>query len=267
LPQHASILPGLRLLDHPWHAPALTSLGCPLSCTFCASRALQSLWRPRPPDIVADEIDFCVSQRAVRHVALYDDALLYKPDEHLLPLLKILKDRGISVNFHTPNGMHVRWVTPQVLDIMISSGFSTLRLGYESGLKKHLPHTVWKTTFDELAQKVSLMHGAGFRADDIGVYIMAGLPLQTPQDVISEIDAVAQLGVNAKPVFLSPVPRTVLFEHYAKQYPGMTNDPLWHNDSFFITRLNGWDAGAAQEIMDRAKKHNAAVITVRREVP
>jgi hypothetical protein len=197
-----------------------------------------------------------VKRFSVRHIAFYDDALLYKPDEHLLPLLAILRQRGIRVRFHVPNGMHVRWVTPKILDIMMNSGFSDLRFGYESGSAGNTRHTAGKTTFEELKQKIPLVRSAGFTGASIGVYVMAGLPDQMPQDVALEIDSVASLGVTVKPVFLSPVPTTPLFDYYATLYPEILTDPLSHNDSYFITRLPGLDAGTVQEIIDRAKKHN-----------
>jgi hypothetical protein len=260
LPKHASILPGLKLLDNAWHGPALTSVGCPLSCSYCASRTLSSDCWSRPPDVVADEIEYLVSRFAIRHVAFYDDALLYRPEEHLMPFLKIIKDRGISVQFHVPNGMHVRWITPDILDLMLKSGFSTLRFGFESGSPDNRRHTGGKATLDELAQKVSLMRRAGFCSSSIGVYVMAGLPGQIPMDVAAEIDSVASLQVKVKPVFLSPVPSTPLFGCYATLFPELLTDPLSHNDSYFITRLPGWDGGAMQEIIDRAKKHNAGIV-------
>jgi hypothetical protein len=264
LPKQASMLPALGLLTAAFHGPAITSLGCPLSCTYCASRTLFSDYRPRPPNTVAEEIEYMVSHFAVRNFAFYDDALLYRAEEHLLPFLKHLGASGISAHFHVPNGMHVRWITPRVLDIMINSGFSTLRLGYESGSAENSRHTVGKTTYDQLAEKISLIRRAGFSGGDVGVYVMAGLPGETPENVASEIDSVSYLGVKAKPVFLSPVPTTPLFHYYAKQFPEIETDPLWHNDSFFITRLPGWDGAAVQEIIDRAKKHNAELSKISR---
>jgi hypothetical protein len=259
LPKQASMLPALKLLESAFHTPAITSLGCPLSCSYCASRTLVNTYRPRPPQTIADEIEYMVSHFQIRHVAFYDDALLYKPDEHLLPLLAILRERGILVCFHVPNGMHVRWISQEILDIMKSSGFSGLRFGYESGSPGNVPHTAGKTTFEELKQKIPLMRSAGFAGEDIGIYVMAGLPDQTPQNVADEIDSVASLKVLVKPVFLSPVPTTRLFDYYARLFPEILIDPLSHNDSYFITRLPGWDAGAVQEIIDRAKKHNASI--------
>jgi hypothetical protein len=70
---------------------------------------------------------------------------------------------------------------------------------------------------------------------------------------------VASLSVKTKPVFVSPVPRTPLFERYAAAHPVLRHTPLSHNDSYFITLLPGWDATAVQHVMDLAKAKNASV--------
>jgi radical SAM superfamily enzyme YgiQ (UPF0313 family) len=90
---------------------------------------------------------------------------------------------------------------------------------------------------------------------------MAGLSGQLPADVIKEIEFAASLSVKVKPVFLSPVPHTPLYEKYAAIFPELNADPLQHNDTFFITRLPGWNAEEAQRIMDTAKKYTVRLDT------
>ncbi len=41
--------PALDLLEHPSYIPILTSRGCPLDCSYCASRQLQPVYRRRDP--------------------------------------------------------------------------------------------------------------------------------------------------------------------------------------------------------------------------
>ena len=150
---------------------------------------------------------------------------------------------GLSASFHAPNGLHVRWVTPQVLDAMKLAGFRTLRFGYESGSAAFYRDTRGKTNRNELARKVSLARQAGFAGADIGVYVMAGLPGQTFADVADEIEFVASLSVKAKPVFVSPVPKTPLFEQYAAAYPILLQTPLSQNDTFFHYAAPGLGRG------------------------
>ena len=139
---------------------------------------------------------------------------------------------------------------------MRACGFKTLRFGYESGSRAFSRDTNGKVCKEELEKKTGLALNTGFCEKDIGVYVMAGLSGQSPQDVADEIKFVASLSVKAKPVFFSPVPKTPLFEKYSRQFPQLLETPLFHNDTFFITRLPGWDGQAVQEIIDLAKWYN-----------
>jgi hypothetical protein len=83
---------------------------------------------------------------------------------------------------------------------------------------------------------------------------MGGLPGQTARQMRGEIEFIASLGVRPKPVFLSPVPRTRLFDSYLSSHPEIGTDALWHNDAFFVTRLPGWGDQAMQELKLLAKE-------------
>ena len=241
------------------HGPVLSSLGCPMSCSYCASAALQKSFAVRKTEAVASEIEYLHHRFNVQHFAFVDDALLHFPEQNVIPLMKTLLGRGIKVHFHTPNGLQVSRLSPEICGLMKKAGFCTLRFGYESGDVRHVRHTGAKALRKELALKIRMVKESGFPGRDIGVYVMAGFPGQSPADVAGEIEFVASLSVNAKPVFLSPVPRTKLFADYTEAYPELVKDPLWHNDSFFICRLPGWDAQAVQQIIDAAKKYNASL--------
>jgi hypothetical protein len=252
-----TLLDAYKCLTTARHGPVLSSLGCPMSCSYCASSFLHDSFVIRNTDIVSAEIEYLVDRFGVRHFAFTDDALLHMPKKNFVPLMKSLLKRGVSVHFHTPNGLQVKRLSPEICGLMKQAGFRTLRFGYESGDKRYFRDTNAKTTRSGLAHKIRTVKDSGFSDRDIGVYVMAGFPGQSPADVAGEIEFVASLAVNVKPVFLSPVPRTKLFMHYREAYPELAKDPLWHNDSFFICRLPGWDAQAMQQIIDEAKKNNA----------
>jgi radical SAM superfamily enzyme YgiQ (UPF0313 family) len=137
-----------------------------------------------------------------------------------------------------------------------TAGFTTLRFGYENGSAVYGKETSRKADRRELSAKIALLKKAGFTKNDIGVYVMAGLPGQSPAQVHEELDFTASCGVLAKPVFLSPVPGTVLFEHYAANFPQVKADPLWHNDVFFITQLPGWNWEEMERIRLRVRELN-----------
>jgi hypothetical protein len=259
LSHDSTMIRGFKALSEAFHCPVLTSFGCPFSCTYCASPLLHGRHVVRPVSTILSEMTSLYSRFGVADFAFFDDALLYLPEKNFFPLMSAIRSAGIRGRFHTPNGLHVRWITQDILEAMKTAGFHTLRLGYETGAAVHNRETGNKTSRRELAQKTALIKKAGFPGKDIGVYVMAGLPLQTPGEVIEDMEFVASLGVKVKPVFLSPVPGTPVFNRYAKTFPLLSEDPHSHNDSFFITMVPGWDDLTVQEVIDRSARHNGAL--------
>ncbi len=69
------------------YAPILTSTGCPFRCPYCASSLLYNSFEQRQIDEIVYEIEE-LYRLGVRDFAFYDDALLYRADYHIKPLLK-----------------------------------------------------------------------------------------------------------------------------------------------------------------------------------
>jgi len=251
--QNISLLDGLKLVEKSRHGPVLSALGCPLSCEYCASKLLQPDFFIRPVKQVSEEIRFMVNERGVRDFAFYDDALLAEPQKTVIPLANELGSLKSELRFHTPNGLHLKYVNREILDCFKALNTATLRFGYESSVKRYRRATGQKISQDILKEKAALLNDAGL-LQICAAYVMAGLPDQTVEDVFDEIDTVNSLGLQAKPVFVSPVPKTAMFKYYSKRYPQITADPLWHNDTFFITKLEGWNEEAVNKVKKRCKE-------------
>lgn len=251
-----SMLGGLETLKKSYHGPLLTSLGCPMSCGYCASSLLQPRYYKRPLDLIIHEITFLYEKFGTIDYAFYDDALLLNPQNHLLPLLKRIAEMGIRLRFHTPNGLHISLLNNCTLDILKGAGFTTLRFGYESGSKKHQNQTAKKACRDDLTRLAKMLKNSGFGAEDCGVYVMGGLPDQFPEEMVKEMEFVSSTGLIVKPVFVSPVPGTALFKTYLSQFPSLGFDPLWHNDTYFITCLANWDESSIEQIRQTARNLN-----------
>ena len=256
-----SLIDAYKCFSFAFHGPVLSSLGCPGRCSYCASAVLQERFVIRKADTIADEIEYLRGRFNVGHFAFVDDALLHSPEQNFILLMKTLLRRRLNFRFHTPNGLQVTQLSPEICALMKETGFRTLRFGYESSDFRYLRDTKAKASRNDLALKIKLVKEYGFSGGDVGVYVMAGFPGQSPDDVTREIEFVASLAVSIKPVFLSPVPQTKLFEHYRTDFPELAIDPLWHNDTFFISRLPGWNATAVQQVIDAAKKNNAQLDT------
>jgi radical SAM superfamily enzyme YgiQ (UPF0313 family) len=218
-----------------------TSRGCPFQCTYCASPVLYKGYTRREPQKVVQEIEYWATQYKVNNIAFYDDALLINPLEHIIPILKEVIRRGIRCNFHTPNGLHIREIDQEVADLLYRAGFKTIRLGFETSDEVSQVETGGKVSNEEFRRAVLNLKRAGYTNQEIGVYIMAGLPSQRVGEVAESIAFVKETG--AKPILVeySPIPHTPLFEKAKKMSPfDLENEPLFHNNSIFPCQWEGF---------------------------
>lgn len=259
LSEPVSLIGGMECLKNTNHGPVLLSFGCPMRCSYCASSVLQKTFYHRPIEQAVKEMLYLNEKFGVIDFAFYDDALLIKPDEILIPFLKKINSYKLPVRFHTPNGLHIQFMTQEISDLMIENGFKTIRFGFESGNKKHAVETNNKSSFSMLKNKVSVLKKSGFKRKDIGVYIMGGLKGQKPQEMLQEMNLVGSLDIKIKPVFLSPVPQTKLFSYYSSLFPQIKYNPLWHNDTFFVTSLQEWSWDSVEMIRSKSREINQRV--------
>ncbi len=225
--------PALHLLPHLSYIPILTSRGCPLACDYCASRLLQPDYRRRPALAVVEELLHWQERLGLMDVAFYDDALLLEAEDHLLVILAELARRGRSFRFHTPNGLQARLITREVARGLRRAPFATLRLGVETTAlgAGRLDH---KLQAGDLEAALANLHEAGFRPEEIGVYLLVGLPQQEDAEVAASIRRVKELGANPVLALYSPIPGTALWPQAVKSSRyDLAADPLFHNNSLF----------------------------------
>lgn len=213
----------------------LTSRGCPMRCTYCASRLLHPCFRRRSPEAVVDEIERCHVELGVEDVAFYDDALLVEAEKHMIPILESIVSRGLKLRFHTPNGIHTSLVTSEIAELMFRAGFKTVRLGLETVDEERLQAMGGKTSPDHFVKAVEALKGAGFTAQELGAYVLAGLPGQGPEEVERSIRFVHRCGIQAKIALFSPIPGTWEWRRAAEDFGFPPDaDPLLHNNSIMV---------------------------------
>jgi radical SAM superfamily enzyme YgiQ (UPF0313 family) len=209
-----------------------TSRGCPLRCTYCASKILYNGFRRRNPDEVVEEIEYWTTHDKVKNIAFYDDALLINHQDHAVPILKEVIKRKIRCNFHTPNGLHVKEIDEELADLLFKAGFKTIRLGLETAHEAMQIETGGKVGNQDFVMAIKNLKRAGYCGEEIGVYIMVGLPGQRAGEAEESIAFV--LEAEARPILVeySPIPHTPLFER-AKQVSqfDLENEPLYQNNS------------------------------------
>jgi len=212
--------------------------GCPFKCSYCATPMIYPAFAQRPVDMVLEELDL-LARCGAADVAFYDDALLYRAEEVLLPFLERARSRNVSVRFHTPNALHARFMTRQVADAMVRTGFETFYLGYESASAEWLQRTGAKVSHDDLAQAVDRLRSAGAAANRITAYVMLGHPDEGPDAVEEAMRRVQGLGIRIMLSEFSPIPGTPDGERCRRWVD--LDEPLWHNNTAFPILLLGND--------------------------
>ncbi len=220
----------------------LTSHGCPYRCPFCASRILSGEYRRRQPSRVMEEIEWLHNVQDVRHFAFYDDALLYRKDEHLVPILEEIVARNMGVCFHTPNGIQPREMDDRLARLMHESGFKTIRLSYESKSRERQERMGLKVRDDDLIRAVGFLKEAGFDSRQLGSYVLMGLPGQDAGEVLESMVFVLSLGIQVNLASFSPIPGTPCWqEAVASGLLDADADPLLTNNSIYPLKSGDHD--------------------------
>ena len=250
--------PAFDLLTRIEYICILTSTGCPYRCRYCASHFLNPDLIRRDPGEVLEEILHWHRNFNVRDFAFYDDALLVSFDTHLAPLLKEIARLELDLRFHTPNALNIKEITPEIASLMHQAGFRTIRLGLETSdfsLHRDLDN---KFTEGDFERAVNSLLKAGFAKNQIGAYVLMGLPGQSVDSVLESINFVGETGATPYLAEYSPIPHTPMWEQAVNhsQYD-LAEEPLFHNN----TLLPCWDDSRIKDLPKLKKR----VLEIRRK--
>ncbi len=224
-----------------------TSCGCPFNCTYCASKNISDKFVQRDPEDVVFEMKESVLNTGTENFVFYDDALFVNKDRHIEQILKKWHQIGLTVNFHTPNGLHCKYIDKNLAELIYDANFKTIRLSLETS-SPLLQKKSNKICNDEFKNAVNILNQAGFNKKDIDVYIMMAMPGQDEKQLRADILWAHNLGVRVLLSDYSPIPGTLDFEELAAQgLVSNDDDPLLHNNTIFAYKL-GLDINKIREI-------------------
>jgi radical SAM superfamily enzyme YgiQ (UPF0313 family) len=210
--------------------------GCPFKCTYCSVPQVYPPFAARPLERVLAELAW-LRQCGAQHIAFYDDALLFKPDQLLLPFLRQVIQRGLEAHFHTPNALNARFMTKDMARCMVQAGFRTFYLGFESSAYTWQRHTGGKVYAHELEQAVEHLVRAGTDTRQITAYLIMAHPQTEQQDLEASMHFAHGLGLRLMLSEFSPIPGTPDGER-CRQWIDL-DEPLWHNKTVFPLVLLG----------------------------
>ncbi len=214
------------------------STGCPFKCTYCSTPNIYGSFTALSTEAKLREVESLV-KLGVKNIAFYDDALLYKSDEVLAPFLSGIIRRQLPVNFHSPNALNARFLTPQIAELMVTAGVKTFCIGFESQSKNFQQHTGSKVFSDEFARAVAALAACGVERKNITAYQILGHPRHDMQQAESSMRFIHSCGVRIMLSDFSPVPATPDGQ-FCSRFVDM-DEPLCHNKTAFPIMTMGFD--------------------------
>jgi len=254
------LAPAYHLYPSLRYAAVITSRGCPFRCAYCASHLLNPGFSQRDPAQVADEIRHIVERFNIADIAFYDDALLIKAENHLLPLLDRLVEARLGLRLHTPNGLHASMITADVARAMRESGFATVRVSLESCAELVQRASDYKVTREIFIAAMQNLHSAGYSPRETEVYLLIGVPHQTLGDIEETIRFVHENRGWIKLAQFSPIPGTQIFRDAAELLPGIREEPLLQNNSTFLIMSGSFSYETLKQLKTRVHSLNGKLL-------
>jgi len=236
-----------------------TSVGCPFHCTYCAVNKFAPNFQQKSAEKVVNEIEYLLNKYQTKNFVFYDDALLYNAENHIVKILRKIKEKKLPLCFHTPNGLHPRFFKEEIAGLLYETNFVQPRLSLETSNPEKQKQTGNKVTNEEFIRAIKYLQKAGYKTKDIGVYLMIGYPGQEFKEVYESINFVHQLGLKVLLVEYSPIPGTKDWSRIVTEKKQDFTDPLLQNNSIFpLYSPDSWQE--FQKVKDYAHQLNQKLL-------
>jgi anaerobic magnesium-protoporphyrin IX monomethyl ester cyclase len=159
-------------------AQILTSRGCPIGCTFCASTNMYKKFRVRSVENVIAEISQLKKAYQIDEIQFADDNLTLDREHSVRFFTELTK---LQLKWCTPNGTMVNTLSPDLLDLMARSGLYQITLSLDSGNIKTLKNLHHKPV--DLSRIPVLIE----KAKEYGIFTHGTLVVGMPGESIDDI--------------------------------------------------------------------------------
>ncbi|MBS1997857.1 MAG: cobalamin-dependent protein [Cyanobacteria bacterium SZAS LIN-2] len=172
-------------------AQILTSRGCPIGCSFCASSNMYKKYRHRSVENVMAEINQLKERYNIDEIQFADDNLTLNR-EHSVEFFTALKEANLK--WCTPNGTMVNTLTPELLDLMARSGLYQITLSLDSANAKTLKNLHHKPV------NLNSIPGLIAKAKEYGIFTHGTLVVGMPGETVEDIEEGFEFVLNHLPL-------------------------------------------------------------------
>lgn len=202
-----------------------TSAGCPYSCSYCGIKNIYKGFKKKTAEKIRGEINDLYKKHRLKDFVFYDDALLKNRG-----FKDIFKGLPAGLRFHTPNGLEVDEVTPDIAGILKKSNFIEPCLAADVIDRDIKSSAAKKLTKENIEKAASSLLTAGYRKGEISAYLILGLPGDTLENVRLGAQYLHSLGLKVKLAEYALVPGSEDAKYFSRE---IRQEPLLHNNSLF----------------------------------
>ena len=206
--------------------PIISSRSCPNRCTFCSMFLVHGeKWRPRSANNVVDEIEHLYNKYNQRYFSFMDDNMTLSK-KRTLKITREIINRGLDIQFDTPNGVAIKSLDKEVMDSLVEAGLVRICVAPESGsefirnkmMKKKLPTKDIYNFFEMVKDYKNL---------NVKAFFIMGYPQETKETLKETYDMIKKISPSLDQITIFdfiPYPGTEIFEYCKNK--GLIDIPL-----------------------------------------
>jgi len=202
----------------PNYAVLKSTRGCPNNCSYCAVHKLEgNKMRYRPPEAVVAEMEEKMRDYGIRKFIFWESNLLINARNHIEKILDLIIERKIDVSLSAPEGLAPNLIYQRLADKMKKAGFFNISLPMESADDEMCRKRFHRASrLGDLRRAVAMFKKAGFKREDLTIFVLAGMPGQPVDDVLKSFIEVWKLDARILVMPFTPIPGTEEFERHKR---------------------------------------------------
>lgn len=189
----------------------LTSRSCPNKCSFCSMwQVMGTRFRMRSAESVFNEIKFLYEKYGINYFQIMDDTFSLNR-QRVIDICKMIIFSGMKVYFDCPNGISVKTLDRELMQIMRQAGFIQMSIAVESG-SDFIRNKIMgkKTSKDQIYNAFQWCKEFGIRTR---MFLIVGMPEETEETFLETHRLVEEIEADFYGISsVIPIPGTRLYE-------------------------------------------------------